>query len=169
MKIKKNIVLSLIAGTLLGHLFGTSQQMKKINEQANKWKRESDKYEQTLLMTIRWLKVKMENGKLEDYFLQKGYHTIAIYGMNYVGVRLYEELEGTSIKVLYGIDKYTSSSEVNIPVYSLEKNLDEVDAVVVTPVYYYEEIRQDLSRKLKSPVISMNDVLFEGRSIIREL
>ena len=104
MKIKKNIVLSLIAGTLLGHLFGTSQKMKKINEQANKWKRESDKYEQTLLMTIRWLKVKMENGKLEDYFLQKGYHTIAIYGMNYVGVRLYEELEGTSIKVLYGID-----------------------------------------------------------------
>ena len=158
---RKKKILFFIVGILLGYFIGVFQKMKKINDQANRWKRESNKFEQTLLMTVKWLKIKIENRKLEDYFLKNNYYKIAIYGMNYLGVRLYEDLAMSSVNVLYGIDKYTSSADVDIPVYSLDSPLCEVDAIVVTPIYYYEEIKRDLSGKVKVPIISLNDILFE--------
>lgn len=158
---RKIILLALVGVGWLGYLLGLFQKMKKINDQANKWKRESDKYEQALLMANKWLKVKQERKKLEDYFVKNGYYRIAIYGMNYMGIRLYDDLKGSCIEVLYGIDKNTSSAEADIPVYSPADVLEDVDAVVVTPVYYFEEIKKDLVSKLSVPILSMNDLLFE--------
>lgn len=161
MKRRRIEILAALTGcTLMGYLFGIGRKMKKINNQANQWKRQSDKYEQALLMTNRWLKVKQEQKSLEKYFLDKGYCTIAIYGMNYIGIRLYDELKESSIEVLYGIDKNSASAEAGIPIYSPEDSLGRVDAVVVTPVYYYEEIKQDLAGKISVPILSINDVLF---------
>ena len=39
--------------------------------------------------------------------------------------------------------------------------LPEVDAVIVTPVFYYDEIKKNLSDKVKGKIISLHDILYE--------
>ena len=41
----------------------------------------------------------------------------------------------------------------------LEENLPEVDAIVVTPVYYFGEIQGSLSGKTEVPIISIEDII----------
>lgn len=159
MKRSRNKTAVAFVSIVIGYLFGSMRKMKKINDQANKWKRQSDKYEQALLMTNRWLKLKHMNKSLEEFFLINRYYKVAIYGMNYIGIRLYEELKDSSVKVLYGIDKFSSSAEADILVYAPTDVLEKVDAVIVTPVYFFEEIKRDLKGQINAPIVSMNDVL----------
>lgn len=41
------------------------------------------------------------------------------------------------------------------------ENMPEVDAIVVTPIYYYYEIQEMLSSKVDCKIISLEDILNE--------
>ena len=44
---------------------------------------------------------------------------------------------------------------------SVEDELEEVDAVIVTAVTFFDDILEKLSQKLDCPVISLEDILYE--------
>ena len=48
----------------------------------------------------------------------------------------------------------------DIPVYKLSDELDPVDAVVVSPIYYFDEIERNVSEKMDCPIIPLDDVVF---------
>ena len=81
--------------------------------------------------------------------------------MSYAGETLIEELSESDITVAYGIDKEAGSLCSDIELVTLEDDLKEVDAVVVTAITFYEEIAEKLEKKLKCPVISLEDILYE--------
>ena len=81
--------------------------------------------------------------------------------MSYAGSTLAEELKGTNIRVAYGIDKRSDSLNADIEIVTLEDELAPVDAIVVTAVTFFEEIEEELCRKVDWPVISLTDVLCE--------
>lgn len=113
-------------------------------------------------LTNRWILLKNEGKKLSEYFINNNYKNIAIYGMGELGLRLYEELNDTSIHVMYGID-YSSGRKVSdLPVYYLKElnNVNDVEAIVVTPVFDYDNIRDSLINITNKPIISLNDVIF---------
>ena len=72
-----------------------------------------------------------------------------------------EELRDTGIEVVYGIDKKAGSiySEVNIV--TMDDILEDVDAIVVTAITFYDEIEEKLSDKMDCPIISLEDILYE--------
>ncbi len=37
-----------------------------------------------------------------------------------------------------------------------------VDAIVVTAITFYDEIKEELSRKIDCPIISLEDILYEA-------
>ena len=43
----------------------------------------------------------------------------------------------------------------------MQDQLTEVDAVVVTPIVFFNEIEKELSEKLDCPIISLEDILYE--------
>ena len=109
----------------------------------------------------QWLQLKQEGRSLADYFEKKGYNRIAIYGMHYLGEALYRELKNTNIEVRYAIDKNAGKIVCEIPCIDMNGTLERVDAIVVTPVFHYFEIEDELSGKVDYPIISIEDVIFD--------
>lgn len=157
----KNIIVSFLSGTLiaaggcaigLGHMYGKALDEKK---------KLSDKHLTLFLMMNQWVKVKQEGKSLRDFFEEKGYKKIAIYGMSYAGETLIRELESTNINIAYGIDKNADSLYMNIDIVSPSDRLEKVDAVVVTAISFFDEIQEELCKKLDCPIISLEDILYE--------
>lgn len=107
-----------------------------------------------------WIDIIVSGRSIEKYFLNHNISTIAIYGIGELGFHLYNVLENSNIKVLYAIDKGISSRNVKIEIKSLSENLPEVDALVVTPVFAYKKIEQELHNKIKCKIISLEDIIY---------
>ena len=120
----------------------------------------SDKHLELFLMMTQWVRIKQEGKNLSQYLKKNGFHRIAIYGMSYAGETLLTELKETETEVIYGIDRNADVIYTSIDVFSMEDNLKEVDAVVVTTITYFEEIKNGLGGKLKCPIISLKDIIF---------
>ena len=156
---KKGIIslISALGGTVAGAL-GVNKMMEK---QLSDWKKMSNKHLALFQMMNQWVRVKQEGKNLASYFEAKGYREIAIYGMSYAGETLIGELEGSNVKVSYGIDKNADSIYEDVEMLSMENVLPSVDAVVVTAVTFFDEIEEKLSMKLDCPIISLEDILYE--------
>lgn len=155
---KKGIIslLSVGAGAAAGAIATVQSSNKK---QAKAWQM-SDKHLALFKMMNQWVAVKQQGKNLAEYFEANGYKSIAIYGMSYAGESLVEELKDTGIEVKYGIDKNASNLYSAIDVYSMEDELESVDAVVVTPIFFFDEINEELNQKFDCPIVSLEDILY---------
>ena len=156
---KKGIisVLSMLGGAAAG----ASVVGKKLNSRIADRQELADKHLALFLMMNQWVKIKQEGKNPSSYFEQNGYKEIAIYGMSYAGETLAEELKNSSITVKYGIDKNAAKIFADFDVVAPEEDFDAVDAIVVTPVTFFDEIEAKLSEKTDCPVISLEDILYE--------
>lgn len=161
---KKGIIsiLSVIAGAAVGA--GATEKVER--EKLNKMKMLSDKHLALYRMMNEWVKIKQKNKSIADYLEGQGYNKVAVYGMNYVGETLLTELKDTNVKVMYAIDQNAGNIYADVEVVSPEAVLDEVDAVIVTPITFFEEIETKISEKLDCPIISMDDILYEIKTLL---
>lgn len=100
-------------------------------------------------ITNKWLKNKNNNILIEKYLLSKNINNIAIYGIGELGKRLYEELKSSKINVLCFIDRNANNDDMNdynINVINLNevKNIEKIDAIIITPMYAFESIKKSL-------------------------
>lgn len=109
----------------------------------------------------RWLKIRQAGRTLAEYFNSNNYKTVAVYGMKELGERLVDELKDSDIKVCYAIDKNADQIYSDIDVITPDDDLKPVDVIVVTAIYYFEEIEDLLSEKVDYPVVSLEDILYE--------
>ena len=105
-----------------------------------------------------WMIFLEMGNRVEDYFKRNGYKTAAIYGMGFLGERLLAQLRDTSIEVRYLIDKQPGSVYGDIPVCSIQDGLEQVDVIVITPVYNFYEIRKELKEETPSKLVSIEDI-----------
>ena len=151
------LILGLIMGIGSGVVLTCHYMMRDIkrkNELASK---------QVLVaqMLNQWLKIKQGGKSIAEYLSMKGYCKVAIYGMNYLGERLLEDLEDSEIIVAYTIDKGTKSAVKNVKCYTPEERLSEVDAVIVSVNYYFDEIKNELSPKIDYPILNLEEILYD--------
>lgn len=156
---KKGIVS--VVSTLGGTLLGASIAGKMEGDKRRKAQNMSNKHFELFTMMNQWVKVKQAGKNLSSFFKERGFNRIAIYGMSYAGETLLGELQGTGIEVAYGIDRNAGSLYSDINIVSMEDVLEEVDAVVVTAITFFDEIEENLEKKLSCPIISLEDVLYE--------
>lgn len=109
----------------------------------------------------QWLRVRQEGKTLAAYFIREDYKTVAIYGMKELGERLFDELKGSGITVKYIIDKNADAIYADVNVVTPDEELEPVDVIVVTALYYFDEIEELLSQKVDYPIVSLEDILFE--------
>lgn len=153
-------VLSIVS-SVVGGAVGAGLVGKMTGGSINKAQSMSDKHLALFLMMNQWVKVKQDGKNLASYFQKNGYSKIAVYGMSYAGETLLNELRGTEIKVAYGIDKKAEGLYADIDIVTMEQSLDEVDAIVVTAVTFFDDIKRQLEEKAACPIISLEDVLYE--------
>ena len=159
---KKQVIsaLSGLTGAAVGFIAAAALG-KTSNAEANKEKARSEKHFAMFLMMNRWVQVRQRGKSPADYLKEQNYRTVAIYGMSYIGERLLEELKDSEIKAAYGIDRNAESLYADIEIVTPEEALEEVDAVIVTSIFFMDEIRRDLSGKISCPIVSLEDILYE--------
>ncbi len=133
-------------GSLLGKSLGMEMQ-------------QSDKMHSLFSLMFQWLKQKQQGKKISDYLKEKGYKTIAVYGMGNVGGMLCTELQDSDIRILYGIDKNKDGIITDIDILAPEDKLPDVDAVIVTPITLFDEIRDTIGKKTKADILSLKDII----------
>ena len=157
---KTAFILSVVTGGI-GFFAGMSIVLSKEIKKRLEVKELADKHLVLVQLLGKWLAEKQRGKQLEDYFHQNGIKNIAIYGMGYVGERLYEELSNSDITVEYLIDKNAGNINTDMKIFTPDEELPKVDAVIVTPVTFFDEIEEMLAGKIACSVISIEDILYE--------
>lgn len=156
----KKSTLSLLS--TLGGAAAAAIAVKKVTGDETKVERNlSAKHLALFLMMNQWVAVKQEGKNLADYLEKMQYKAIAIYGMSYAGERLVEELKGSNIQIKYAIDQKAGEIYSDINIVAPEDELEEVDAIIVTPIFFFDDIEDKLSQKIDCPIISLEDILYE--------
>ena len=154
---KTGVLAALVVGTGTGFLLGRKASLKK----KDKFKMYADKHLAILQLFNQWLVTKQEKKSIAEYLKNKGFNKIAIYGMGYVGERLFDELKDSDVKVEYAIDKNADGINMEIDVFTPEEELPDVDLIIVTAIYFYAEIERTLKELTDNRVSSLEDILYE--------
>ncbi|HCI25256.1 MAG TPA: hypothetical protein DFK11_12185 [Lachnospiraceae bacterium] len=155
---KKSLRVTEVIGALGAILFAYGKDKK--NKQEMKHQQEfSKKIVSYYALLNQWLKIKQQGKSLTEYFHKNDIQSIAIYGYKELGERLYDELKGSDIEIKYIIDKNIDYIRAEIDVYSPDESLPQVDAIVVTATYYYDEIEDELNDMGDFLIISLEDVV----------
>lgn len=144
---------------ILGLLIFGYINMRKMDRELAKATLLSNKHFSMFCIMNRWLEAKQQEKHMDVYLKKRGFRTVAIYGMHYIGERLYKELENTQIEVSYGIDQNKDGSNCALTIYKPDDKLPLVDAVIVTTPLYYYAIKRTLGEKLNIPIISVLEVI----------
>lgn len=150
-------VLSTLGGLIIGCIGQGILNDKKIAEKKEK----VDKFKNYYNMLNHWLALKQEGKSLETYFVENNIKTLAIYGVGEMGNRIYDELKDSEIVVKYGIDKSGGGTFADLEIFTLEEDLEEVDAIIVTAVFAFDEIEELVSKKVTCPIISLEDIVYK--------
>lgn len=156
---KKGMVAVISAA--LGFIAGSIGQGYLTNKQLDKRDKKVNKFKSYYNMLNQWLVLKQDGKSLEEYFANNEVKTIAIYGMGEMGNRLLDELKDSGVEVKYGIDKQADYTYADINMVSPDEELDEVDAVVVTAIFAFDEISEELGKNMSCPILSLEDVVYE--------
>ncbi len=105
------------------------------------------------------LALKQRHISLRQFFKEHSLYEISIYGFQYLGQRLLEELEVSDIKVTCVIDRDHSFQNMKVPLKHAEDELDAVDAIVVTPIFEFYSIKQELQDRTQAEIISIEDII----------
>lgn len=121
-----------------------------------------DKYRSYYDLYNEWIKKINAGYSLESYFAENHYNKIAIYGMGEIANRLIEALSNSNIKVMYGIDRDTIKAFAEIDIMGLDEQekFEDIDAVIVTPLFAFDKIRESLQHKVNCPIVSIEDVIY---------
>lgn len=156
--VKKNLLMTMgagIAGFLAGIFIGKKEEKEPVELQ-------NDKYRLYFSVLEQWMKLRECGGSTERYFLEHGYHRIGIYGIAHLGNHLIAELKKSEIEVVYGIDRRADLLYAEVPVYGMDDEWERTDAIIVTPVYDYSNIKKELDKKGNYTVISLEEVVSEA-------
>lgn len=119
------------------------------------------KYKLFYWVLTRWLRLRIQGVRMADILTRRNCGKIAIYGYAEIGQLLCRELLGEEFEVSYIMDKKVCESGYkNIPVFYPQKDLPK-DTVVVTAVYYFDEIRDELKKMGFKDIYSFRE-LVEG-------
>lgn len=158
MNIKK-VLISLImsTATFITGIFVTRKIYKKKLRDIQGIVKKNDMLIQTY---DKWMQLE-ENGKtINDILHAHGYQTVAIYGMGYLGKRLYERLVAEGADILCGIDKNAHYMYKNLYVHAIDDDdLPDADVIIVTPIYFYNEIRDTIKEYRNVDVCSLYELL----------
>lgn len=156
---KKSLVgvLSAIAGCVAGGLTVGVKSDKEVQ----KWRGLSNKHLEMIKLYDQWFATKQEGKSVADYLKSEGIKTVAIYGMSFIGQRLIEELRDSGIEVKYGIDKNRDRIYTDIDIVTPEDNIEEVDVIIVTAFYFFNEIEDLLMKKTDSRILSFEELVYE--------
>jgi hypothetical protein len=115
-------------------------------------------------LLVNWMNIVNTKRSLSDYLRSISISKIAIYGMNEIGILLYDNLVRDGLEVPFVIDKRADYLQLDIDadIRSAEDSIEGVDVVIVAAVNYYSEIEKELEGKGDYRIISLMDLIMKA-------
>lgn len=113
-----------------------------------------------LHFTVDWLKMLQEGKNICSYLIKNNIRTVAVYGVGFLGERLIDELKKTDTCLVYAIDMHRKGEYAGIKIRNSCEQLPIVDAIIVTPVYNYNDIANMLSERTEAEIISLEKMVY---------
>ena len=107
----------------------------------------------------QYLVTKQMDKHIKTYFVENGMTKVALYGMSHIAQRIIDDLSGSEIQVVYGIDQRADRITSDVKIYKPTESLPETDVIVVT-AYDFDIIAEALQDKVECPIISYEDIVF---------
>jgi hypothetical protein len=137
------------------------QNIKAVKKTKTSISYELKKYKSYYNLFGSWMVLRNKGRTLAEYFEDRKFKNLAIYGLGKLGLCLHEELKRSNINVKYAIDINAAHfSYLDLKVVSPEDQLETVDVIIVTPFFEYKKIVDELQRKTSCEIISLEDVIF---------
>ena len=130
-----------------------------LDREINVLKLENTKFKEFNELLLMWLQDYQDGRRLVEYFHKNGLKTVASYGFGDLGAALASELENTDIDVKYMIDQAANFVYTELKVYRPEDSLPEVDVIVVTAIHYFTEIKSEMEKRVRCPIVSLETVI----------
>lgn len=127
-------------------------------------KMQSYNYLARFLTMCQWIAVKQKGKDIVVWLKENNIKKIAIYGMGQEGDLLINELKGTEIEIVFGIDRNPNRiacGDVRIVAVEEINRMPSVDAIVVSFVSAFYEMREELQKQTNARIVSLHDVLYE--------
>ena len=121
----------------------------------------SDKHLEMFLLFDKWIQNEQNGKKIGDYLKKNKVENVILYGMSYIGRRLYKELLKEDIKIKYLIDKNKGMNIDNREINQIDECKDSADIVIVTAIYYFEDLKDELKMKFQCPILSLADIIYK--------
>lgn len=137
-------------------------RMNGLEKEAKDQEKMKERNREQYLLLVQWLKLRQSGRSICNYIAEKGYKTVAIYGMGINGERVLQELKDSEIEVLYGIDKKADGIVSEIEVLGADADFPETDAIIVSEPAYMETIMKLLKTKVTCPVVSLEEAIYES-------
>ena len=131
---------------------------KDIYESYNDVIRTADKNYKLYQTSIKWLRLKQSGKQISQYLGQKGCHTVAIYGMSYMGQTLADELADGKVKALYGIDQNAGNQKWTIKIYKPSDKIKPVDLIINTTTIDNSIILHGMAKK-NIPMVAFDELI----------
>lgn len=154
--------------------FGIQKEQLEKLEQWRKKKKEMEVERANKLGGIQrifkdWTYLENQNISVADFLGKQGIARIAIYGLEYIGGRLFNELRDTDVDVVCGIDQMADRMFMEgLPIVKFEdartvEYMQQVDAIVITASISFQKIKKMIEERYSDIKI------FSVEEMIREL
>ena len=113
-----------------------------------------------------WLYLEKRKQSIAEFLREHGYSKIGIYGMGYIGNRLYDFLSDSDVETIFVIDRQAGKFTCSVPAFCLEDTqiegyMNQADAIIVTAEAAFESIKEEIEKRYVIPVLSFKDILVE--------
>lgn len=155
------IVLIGIIGIMLGAAISWQVLRKVYSRNCDGWMYMSDKHLEMFLSINAWFYNELKGKQLAAYLRENSFYNISIYGIGYIGKTLYEYLKKEDFQINNLIDQNRNSDQENIKIRTLDDKQAPTDIVIVTALYYFEELEIKLEKVFSCPIVSFADIIYK--------
>lgn len=120
------------------------------------------KFESFYYLAERWITIFEEGKSLESILEERHIKTVAVYGLGALGRHVVTQLKGSRVNVAYVIDQAVKGHWQDVEVMPLKEHILDVDAIIVTAINDMDVIERNLKKYTRCPVLSLEELLYEG-------
>ncbi len=120
-----------------------------------------DKFRRMFYVLDEWIASEEKGRMFEKYLTSHGVRHVAVYGYGPLGKRLVRQLDGSSVHMEYIIDQNAAFLETKCPAFTLEDDLEDVDAVIISLVQDEMAIAEAIKRKLSAKILTISKAVKE--------
>lgn len=105
----------------------------------------------------------IRGNSLANILREKGYNDCAIYGYGNIGQSVYLDLMKNGFEVKYIVDmnanEFIGEDSLSVDILSLSDIWPRVDLIIVTPVFFYDDIYKLIRSKVESEICALDDLI----------